>query len=727
MTERRLTDVLRVVGAAAARRGTDHALRATLVLIATVAVALSLVSLVAVVASYDGRAERGLARTPIAASAGEQPIALYYQHGDSVDFRPVSVVYVVPQQADAEPPPGLSRWPAAGEVYLSPQLLREGAGEGIKDRYGEYAGAVAPSGLVDPTERLAYVHPLAAAIASDAFTPIAAFGAPAGPPSGAALNDRPASHLVVVICVFLLLPAVLLLVLSARLGSAARDRRLRLLQVLGATPQQLRRVVVAESSRQVWIAHAVVAVLAAVMCLVDVTLPGVGFTVVAADVRASAPLLAVALAAAYVLTTAVVVGTSRVRSRRQDNVRRLDVKRIAVHPGRITLFAVACYLAAHVDSLLPRDTLILGYAAGIVVLLATLPSVMAAMLVGVGRVVVAVGSTLGSAGSIVAGRKLMFTPESTSRVISSVAVGLIVLVSVQVWLSKLAEPAVAARDALATVGTTLVNVSPPQGDVDLQPFVDELSSEASVLSLRMVGDSKVQLQGSCEDLGMLQLSCAESPQQLEANTDPRLSVLSAQGGPGMTYLASTATVDQEGSGQLVSLVVLSRDGQDLSIEELKVAMATRYAPTGHIDPVGGLTLEGATILVDQGRWIELFGATGLLLVSVGLLLACVCLFIGMARDMAPLSILAGRSNLYWHAASWQVAAPFTLSIMIGAVVAYWVTAPLTTRRAGGTFPSELVQLCVGGVIASGVLLAAVGAAYAARAARTWAPGRGSAG
>jgi hypothetical protein len=41
---------------------------------------------------------------------------------------------------------------------LSPELVRDGQDEGSKNRYGRFAGTIAKSGLVSPSERLAYVR-----------------------------------------------------------------------------------------------------------------------------------------------------------------------------------------------------------------------------------------------------------------------------------------------------------------------------------------------------------------------------------------------------------------------------------------------------------------------------------------------------------------------------------------------------------------------------------------
>ncbi|WP_341717492.1 hypothetical protein QQG74_27010 [Micromonospora sp. FIMYZ51] len=139
--------------------------------------------LVAVEALFDGREHRSRERTPVLAekAVGQPPAGWYREGADTVDDRQFSVVGLVNEVPTAPPPPGIPRWPAPGEAFVSPALLASGEADEVRHRYGRLAGTIAPDGLTDGAEFFVYYQPpgpVAAAV--EGWEPVARFGAETG-------------------------------------------------------------------------------------------------------------------------------------------------------------------------------------------------------------------------------------------------------------------------------------------------------------------------------------------------------------------------------------------------------------------------------------------------------------------------------------------------------------------------------------------------------------------
>jgi energy-coupling factor transporter ATP-binding protein EcfA2 len=110
--------------------------------------------------SLGQRAERLAARTPVlvqqAPAAGA--LARWTERDDTAGERRLPAVFVSPLRPDAPPAPGLPRWPAPGEAFLSPAMAA--ADPALTPRYGTWAGLVGPAGLSDPGEWLVYLRPI---------------------------------------------------------------------------------------------------------------------------------------------------------------------------------------------------------------------------------------------------------------------------------------------------------------------------------------------------------------------------------------------------------------------------------------------------------------------------------------------------------------------------------------------------------------------------------------
>jgi hypothetical protein len=136
-------------------------------------------------------------------------------------------------------PPGIPRLPSVGQAFVSPamaQLLAERDADLLRPRVpGQVVGTIAPEGLIDPDEAIAYVgapasFPLREASRVDSF----------GPGSQASAVDPGTLVLTVVLVVAFLVPIGLFTVTVTRLSAATRDVRYASVRLAGATETELR-------------------------------------------------------------------------------------------------------------------------------------------------------------------------------------------------------------------------------------------------------------------------------------------------------------------------------------------------------------------------------------------------------------------------------------------------------------------------------------------------------
>jgi hypothetical protein len=209
---------------------------------------------VAANSAFEARAERGAWRNPVPAGAGESAVAIEASRFDFVRDQVITVVDLA-ALGRAPAPPGMPRFPAPGEVWLSPalaELAKELPADQLAKRYPDPAGVLGDAALVHPDELVAVVgHEPAApemtAARSDdwviAKPPVKVSGL-AGTPS----EDAEAYRVLTLIAsVLMVVPLLVFGGAAARLTVARRDQRLAALRLIGATPGQVAGMTVAEA------------------------------------------------------------------------------------------------------------------------------------------------------------------------------------------------------------------------------------------------------------------------------------------------------------------------------------------------------------------------------------------------------------------------------------------------------------------------------------------------
>ena len=331
-----------------------------------------------------------------------------------------------PEGAEAPVPPGLTRLPRAGELFVSPALrdllnTPDGRRQLAPRLPGRVVGEIGPTGLLEPDELGFYAGARDLALGGPVRR-VEGFG------GGPRMPLDPALVLLVVIAlVALLIPVGVVVGAAVRTGGEDRDRRLAALRLIGADQRMARRIAAGEAI----VAAACGVLLGAVVFLVArARVEGVslqGFSVYAGDVR-PAPLLGV-LVVLGVPAAAVLVSLAalrRVVAEPLGVVRRAEASRPRRLWWRLVLplvgLAVLLPTTAQDEDAISALPLAVGIIALLVGVAALLPWL-------VERVVARLGA--GTVAWQLAVRRLQLDPGGASRAVSGIAVAVAGAIALQ--------------------------------------------------------------------------------------------------------------------------------------------------------------------------------------------------------------------------------------------------------------------------------------------------------
>ncbi|GAA3855455.1 ABC transporter permease [Streptomyces lacrimifluminis] len=155
-----------------------------------------------------------------------------------------------PEGVRAPLPPGIDRFPAVGEMFVSPaleRLLESGDGKLLRERLSDrIVGTIGDNGLVGPAELAFYQggEGLADRFAGGTVTRINQFGDLHPSSEG---MDPVLLLLTLVVFVVLLMPVGVFIATAVRFGGERRDRRLAALRLVGADGMMTRRIAAGEA------------------------------------------------------------------------------------------------------------------------------------------------------------------------------------------------------------------------------------------------------------------------------------------------------------------------------------------------------------------------------------------------------------------------------------------------------------------------------------------------
>ncbi|MFI7454963.1 FtsX-like permease family protein [Nonomuraea sp. NPDC049714] len=204
--------------------------------------------------AFQARADKGAWRIPVQAATG-QAVAIEATRHDHVRGKEVTVVDLAALKDRAPAPPGLTRFPAPGEAWLSPALA-ELAGrlpaDQLAARFPARTGVLGEEALIHPDELVAVVgHRPDAPEMTAARSTARTAGRPPTPVAdlvGKPSEDAVAYQILALIAsVLMVVPLLVFGGAAARLTVARRDQRLAALRLVGATPGQVVGMTVAEA------------------------------------------------------------------------------------------------------------------------------------------------------------------------------------------------------------------------------------------------------------------------------------------------------------------------------------------------------------------------------------------------------------------------------------------------------------------------------------------------
>lgn len=692
-------------------------LRAVSLAFATATFVLSLVALVAVVATYDGWAVRNHERSPRPAALfpEDRTVALWASVEDATaESVPFDVVYLARLVDDPPLPPGVDRWPGPGEVVASPAMLGtpEVPDLGRPGRYGRTAGTIGAEGLVEAHERLVYVGADGLLSENNART-VTGFGNPPGTevqgadgkPAfgvtlGSATYQEPIGLLLWVVGTLLVLPTAWFFVTSVRVGATRRARSTAVLRLLGAQPRHVRALLWGEARGALVAGWGAAALATTVAMLVDLPLPGARFTLRAEDLRTSWVLVVTALAVAVALTAALAVsGVGLARERRRSGRARTG----ATLARASLVLVVACIAVITVNLTIAHgllDAIPLAFAGGMVATLLCLPASTRAALVLVARRWRGRAWETGNAGGVVGAGQLAAAPAPAARFGSTAAIIIVLVAFVFSFAQALGSVNRDFRTQGELVGRDIAHIRAwSQAEDELwTKALTALREEYALVERRVTEVDGAQGPALAVDI------MGPSPDLSALGVDP-----SGTSGDVPVWLASdpllagaqvvVADVAPPDDAPSVDLVLGRRDGEPIDMRELKNTLAAVTTPTWRAQLPTETWLVGSSVSVHQSRWVTWFGGLGMLCCFAALWISYSNELLRAIRSLLAVQVLAPDGTFVAEALLWRIVAPVVVAVVGGSGLALFLIWPLTNADyrlpIGFTLVAALVAICTG--------------------------------
>lgn len=405
--------------------------------------------------AFDERADRTAWRDPAAASgSGAAIIATAADHfgGDSVNRVDLAAL-----GTDAPVPPGMDAFPAPGEVWLSPaaaDLLEGVPAADFLARYGDahLAGELGPEALAHPNE-------LVAVVGRDAADPAmiaertSADGVSPREIDSFAVGNADAVYgfyliLMVLAAILMAVPAAVFGAAAARLTVARRDERLATLRLIGATPGQVMRLTLIETTLA-----AVAGAVAGTFAWMAVTplaalIPIDGGRWYVSDLWAGAPwMLAVAVAVPVLVAVSALIGLRGVVISPLGVARRVKTK--GLKAVRLVVFAVLAV------AFMVGTNVVGGDMIAVAVLIGLFAGTLAAVNLAGPWIVQKLGRVLARTARgpsrLLAARRLADDPKSAWRAVAGVAIAGFVAGSVAMFPMLQTDTSAQETESVAAV------------------------------------------------------------------------------------------------------------------------------------------------------------------------------------------------------------------------------------------------------------------------------------
>ncbi len=665
---------------------------------ASLAMVITCVGLVVIVGSYEGRAQRDAARTPVVSTA-EQATVWQHLQTEAMGREYVDVLYIVPLRSDAPLPPGLREWPSPGQVVMSEAVAASQDGRALADRLGEAAPErVDESGLGDPRERLIYVRPVDSAnIAWGEGEYASGYGVPHGIDGGTAGSALRAKPVWVFLATFGLLVGVPSVVLSSAWKSI----------VAGV---------------------AVGCAITAVYMVRNTRVPGTDYVISHRDATDRLPgvLAAVVLAIAVVVLLLVVLNNrSLARANRPTpRVRPVSLWMLLVAPSVI---AVSGWAYEQATPMGPNVTTLIYYV-GVCCTVLSLPLFVAAVVQLAARGIHRLGRRTGQASAIASGRQLLAEPRALLRLAAALSIVIVLAVQVQVFSTKLSAQMIDAQRLEARTGDTVATIDVRGDDPTVLSVLQAAQRYGDIVVVAGSADPDVptEVVAACPVLNEVGLDCTPgSPQALSGGVATGLRALGDLVGSSSVVVRvadpTRAVVAPAGANGWTTTLLARADGGRLPIGEISDALAPTAVPAPRVETLAQSWLVAADDLQVKGRWITTFGTYAVAAAALALAAAAAAEFARMGLSTALWAAMGARGRVYVAMSAWRILLPMLVASAVGFAAAAWLAKPLLAPAEGGHLSTTavLAELAVVGTVSIGVWL--LSARHLLRDARRWRP------
>ncbi|WP_223884525.1 FtsX-like permease family protein [Micromonospora craniellae] len=683
--------------------------------------------------------ERIAAREPVFVENSGQSaaVARWMIHADSVDNKQFLVLYISPLRNDAMPPPGLPRWPKPGESFFSPELLKSANAQEFTQRYGEFGGVIEVSGLATATERLVYHRPPTdtpfdnrdglVAISGFGVDP-SSFGRDYFPSTVDGFGKWTVSDIYILILAVIALPAALLLFLAVRSNSERRDRRLAMLDALGAPASSRAWVLVGEALVPVFLGAIAGFLVALATTYFNIRVPITGYLVRSADVDSARRWIPALAIGSVALAIFLVVATQLRRAARgETRPRHLNPRfRRWLQSAFPVAVALSIWGAATARDGGAR------YSPGLIVFLfallgtlISLPAVLGAGSALLGRAVARLGRVASSPGLIIGGRWLNQRPMMVARLCAAFVVGLGLLVQVQVQQAWIVQQARGLANGVApqalTVGDSLLILRTQSSPAEGRHF-GALVGPDKFLRVAEIGGVPT-LVGTCvalKEFGELRTCPGATAQNVDSVFDRfNLRGNLLRGGTLISAPDFKVTTDLDADGSTSGYFVINDEMKIGATKIANAAYATLSKP--YVSTPGQEWITGGLAGAAVFNWVLALGALGLIILALAGALATSGMFLTNARSLGVVGTYDTRLSLYLGIATWNLGIPLLFAGAVGSGVAAFLGVLTLHIRRVGSVSMEVLGAGFGTVALLAALLTVLCGIGAARSAQTWRP------
>ncbi|MFJ3978682.1 FtsX-like permease family protein [Streptomyces sp. NPDC090021] len=654
----------------------------------------------------------------------QQAVALWLERPDYADGQAISVIFLEPLQPDASPPPGLDRWPEKGEAFLSPQAAKHAAGA-LVSRYGTMGGTIGRTGLTEPNELLVYTRSPVEGIFGETNhrTRISGFGHP----NSQFIDyftvshqfERPYSDLWILLLLFTVMPAAVSLMVVVRGGAELRDRRISMLEALGASSSARLFVVTGEAAAPVLAGSLLAAAAAWGTTLWDTALPFTGYTVSAHDVaslRLWTPVLILA-------APALVLAISALRYAKPPKRTSTRPQQTRAMPGR-TVWVLAgigsslCLYGTWREDGPGRVVFFFG----VMLVLAVLPILAGRLSGSLGSSIASHSLRRGDAAGLIAGRWLAARPIVLAVLSAAMILGLGLTTLGQVVTSQLEGPEIVARHLAGVNDHNAVLIKASGDPSRFDQLRQRLPDHHTALIYRE--DGRTILSADCESLAFFGTlsTCPTTVTKLTdaiptVQTTPRtaLAVL------GLTPDIVSITTRSPGitDPANVSLVVFNTSGGSGAAQIWNTAYRTLGFPMLDVPVESGML--GAQARGDYVKWVLDAALIGLLALVLAGIVGAASVFDDQARSLGPVASFRSDRSFYLRVALWNLSVPLAVVGAGAGGATYLLGQMLLSIGDGGELSAGFVAAGSLGIAIGGVIISVICAEIATRRSRIWRP------